>query len=128
MPLPALDHPLLARLDALREAGWDIFERFELEVRDRRFHPFVAADYARVQQALIAHRAPGLRFLEWGSASGVITIMADLLGYEAYGIELDGALVDGAVTVVVVPVAHLRRPRMYGRVGVVRSEEHTSEL
>ncbi len=98
MPLPALDTPLLARLDAICEAGWDIFERFELEVRDHRFHPFVAADYARVQQALITHRAPGLRFLEWGSASGVITIMADLLGYESYGIELDGALVDTART------------------------------
>ena len=98
MPLPALDHPLLARLDTLREAGWDIFERFELEVRDHRFHPFVAADYARVQQALITHRAPGLRFLEWGSASGVITIIADLLGYKSYGIELDGALVDTART------------------------------
>jgi hypothetical protein len=34
-----------------------------------------------------------LRFVEWGSATGVITIMASLLGCEAYGIELDPALV-----------------------------------
>ncbi len=43
-------------------------------------------------RALIFHRAPGLRFLEWGSATGVITIMADLLGFDAYGIELDADL------------------------------------
>jgi hypothetical protein len=49
-----------------------------------------------VLQTLVRLRAPGLRFLEWGSATGVITIMADLLGYEAYGIELDPGLVDTA--------------------------------
>lgn len=58
-----------------------------------RFHPFVASDYEVVREALLRHRAPGRRFLEWGSATGVITVMADLLGFEAYGIELDGALV-----------------------------------
>ncbi|HEX9166644.1 MAG TPA: hypothetical protein VF862_12100 [Gemmatimonadales bacterium] len=58
-----------------------------------RFHPFVAADYEVVREALIRCRRPGLRFLEWGSATGVITVMADLLGFEAYGIELDPALV-----------------------------------
>lgn len=70
-----------------------MWERFDREVRERHFHPFIAADYDVVQRALIAHRAPGLRFLEWGSATGVITIMADLLGYDAYGIELDAGLV-----------------------------------
>jgi hypothetical protein len=76
--------------------GWAIFERFDSEVRDRAFHPFVAADYELVLAALITHRSPGRRFLEWGSASGVITIMADLLGFEAYGIELDSTLVETA--------------------------------
>jgi hypothetical protein len=46
-----------------------------------------------VLQALLPLRAPGLKFLEWGSATGVVTIMADLLGFEAYGIELDRQLV-----------------------------------
>ncbi len=55
------------------------------------------AEYERVLEALLALRRPGLRFLEWGSATGVITIMADLLGYEAYGIELDESLVDVSV-------------------------------
>ena len=67
------------------------FERFDTDVRQHRFHPFVPADYDAVLQELISLRAPELRFLEWGSATGVITIMADLLGFEAYGIELDPA-------------------------------------
>jgi hypothetical protein len=88
-----LSPQLQARLDQLCSEGWEIFERFDLEVRDKRFHPFVAAEYEKVLDALIAARSPGLRFLELGSASGVITVMADLLGFEAYGIELDASLV-----------------------------------
>ena len=84
------------RLAALREAGWELFDKFDHEVRDRRWHPFVAANYESVLEALIAQRAPGLTFLEWGSATGVITIMADLLGFEAWGVELDSSLVDTA--------------------------------
>jgi hypothetical protein len=82
------------RLAALIEEGSEIFRRFDREVRGQRWHSFVAADYEGVLRALIPLRGPGLRFLEWGSATGVITIMADLLGFEACGIELDGALVD----------------------------------
>ncbi len=88
-----LDETLRTRLDALCAEGWDIWDRFERDVRDRRFHPFIAAEYEVVCEALMRHRAPGLRFLEWGSASGVITIMADLMGFDACGIELDAPLV-----------------------------------
>jgi hypothetical protein len=91
-----LDALLDSRLDALCKAGWALWEQFEADVRDHEFHPFVAADYDVVRTALVAHRRPGQRFLEWGSATGVITIMADLLGFDAYGIELDGALVTRA--------------------------------
>lgn len=91
-----LSPELRARLDALCDEGWEIWDRFDAEVRQQSFHPFVAADYRVVLDALIPLRAPGLRFLEWGSATGVITIMADLLGFEAYGIELDRVLVDQA--------------------------------
>ena len=88
-----LDPALHATLAELAERGWEIWADFDREVRQRSWHPFVPADYERVLDALVALRAPGLRFLEWGSATGVITIMADLLGYEAYGIELDEGLV-----------------------------------
>ncbi|HUG39322.1 MAG TPA: hypothetical protein VMM12_02500 [Longimicrobiales bacterium] len=91
-----LDPALRARLRALCDEGWDLWERFDTEVRRRDFHPFVAADYDVVLDALIPLRAPGLRFLEWGSATGVITIMADLLGFEACGIEIDPQLVEQA--------------------------------
>ena len=87
------DGVLRTRLDALIAEGWALFERFDREVRERQFHPFIAADYDVVRQALAAHCAPGRRFLELGSATGVITIMADLLGCEAFGIEIDTGLV-----------------------------------
>jgi hypothetical protein len=82
-----------ARLASACAEGWAIWERFDRTVRERDFHPFIAADYDVVRDALLTYRRPGLRFLEWGSASGVITILADIMGFEAYGIELDGSLV-----------------------------------
>lgn len=93
---PPLDDALLARLGELRAEGRALFDRFERDVREREFHPFVPADYDRVLDTLVALRQPGLRFLELGSATGVITIMADMLGYEAFGIELDAELVSVA--------------------------------
>lgn len=87
------DDALEKRLDALCAEGWALFEQFDLTVRDREFHPFVAADYESVRAALMRHRAPGQRFLELGSATGVITIMADMLGFDAAGIEIDASLV-----------------------------------
>lgn len=89
-----VDDALRARLISLSDEGWEIWNRFDIEVRQHDWHPFVAADYEKVLQTLLALRCPGLRFLEWGSATGVITVMADLLGFEAYGIELDPELVN----------------------------------
>ncbi|CAN5820265.1 hypothetical protein BH23GEM9_BH23GEM9_15800 [soil metagenome] len=89
----AEDRVLRIRIAELLDEGREIWDRFDVEVRQQSFHPFVAADYDRVLDALLLLRRPGLRFLEWGSASGVITIMADMLGCDAYGIELDARLV-----------------------------------
>jgi len=91
---PTVDRELGTRIDALCEEGREFWHRFDGEVRQERWHPFVAADYDDVRDALISLREPGRRFLEWGSATGVITIMADLLGFDACGIELDSSLVD----------------------------------
>ncbi len=91
-----IDAALRARLSAVCADGWAFFERFDREVREREFHPFIASEYEVVLDALVAHRAPGRRFLELGSASGVITIMADLLGFAACGIEIDASLVTTA--------------------------------
>lgn len=90
---PSIDDALRARLVALCAEGRAIWDRFDSSYLERDFHPFVAADYDVVCEALLPLRGDGLRFLEWGSATGVITVMADLLGFEAYGIELDPSLV-----------------------------------
>ena len=90
---PAPDNAVRARLDAVCDEGWAIWERFDSTVRVRGFHPFVAADYDEVRAALESLPSKGRRFLEWGSASGVITVMADVLGFQAFGIELDSSLV-----------------------------------
>ncbi len=95
-PLAGSDPTLARRIHALCEEGRDFNHDFDTRVRQDQWHPFVAADYDGVRDALIALRAPGRRFLEWGSANGVITIMADLLGFEAFGIEIDPALVRSA--------------------------------
>ncbi len=84
---------VLARIRSVMDEGRELWRRFDQEVRRRSWHPFVPADYQRALRTLLALREPGRRFLEWGSAMGVITIVADLLGFEAYGIELDPELV-----------------------------------
>lgn len=98
-PLP-LDPQLRARLTALFQEGREMWDRFEVEVRQKKWHPFIPGNYERILEALLAQTPvrPGAslaprRFLEWGSATGVVTIMADLLGFEACGIELDADLV-----------------------------------
>ena len=93
---PVIDESVRARLRALCTEGWAIWDRFAADELDRPFHPFVAADYDLVCEALMAYDGHGLRFLEWGSATGVITVMADMLGFQAYGIELDASLVKTA--------------------------------
>jgi hypothetical protein len=104
VPPAADDDALRARLDAVCAEGQAIWERFDRNVRERAFHPFVAADYEVVRAALLGLRAGGAagargreqRFLEWGSATGIITIMADLVGFDACGIEIDASLVETA--------------------------------
>lgn len=87
---------LEARLEALFAEGRAIFDRFERDVRSVEFHPFKPAKYAVVVECLQAFAGEGRTFLEWGSAAGVIAIAADLLGFDAYGIEIDAALVEVA--------------------------------
>lgn len=89
-----LEAPLRRSLNELYDEGQRIWEQFDREVRQQEWHPFVNANYATVESALLPFRGKAQRFLEWGSATGVIAIMADLLGFEACGIELDANLVD----------------------------------
>ena len=58
------------------------------------FHRVIPADHALAIEVLRDERARSNTFLELGSATGVITIIADMLGYEAYGIEIEPTLVE----------------------------------
>ena len=93
MAQPVIDEALRAGLRVLCGAGWEFFERFDRTVRERGFHAFIASEYEVVQESLMAHRAPGLTFVELGSASGVITMMADLLGFDGWGMDMVHSLV-----------------------------------
>lgn len=53
---------------------------------------FVASDYQVVYTVLAALRRG--RFCEWGSGMGVVTGLAAMLGYNAYGVELHEPLVE----------------------------------
>lgn len=93
---PAEDEALRLRLKELCAEGWEIWEKFSEGDIDRPFHPFQPADYDKICEEFLPYRGNGLRFMEWGSATGVLTVMADMLGFEAYGIEIDADLVDTA--------------------------------
>jgi hypothetical protein len=88
-----LDPELRRKLAELQDEGFEIWQRFDIEVRQNEWHPFVPVEYEKVLHELLELRGPNRKFLEWGSATGVIAIMADLLGFEAYGIEIDADLV-----------------------------------
>ena len=61
---------------------------------------FVPSDFEAVYRGLAAieasRLAAGRRFIEWGSGIGVITCLADGLGFDAVGIEIESQLVDMA--------------------------------
>jgi hypothetical protein len=85
--------PLLPRLEQLwSESGtiWDENESHE------DFKMFVAADYRLVYRTLLRYRDRINTFLEWGAGTGVTTIMASLLGLDAYGIEIEPGLITRA--------------------------------
>lgn len=89
----AADHALLSEFREL----WDEVEaRRAANRKTPGFSNFVSADYEQVFHALLEHRGKRHRLLEWGSGLGVVTIMADRLGFEAYGIEIEPMLVDYA--------------------------------
>lgn len=90
------DPALRERLRSLCEDGRAMWARFASEVRRDAWHPFMPGAYEVVLRRLLPLRGPDRRFLEFGSATGVITIMADLLGFEACGIEIDPDLVSSA--------------------------------
>ncbi len=85
----------VARLIQEADRRWEQFFADEGTRRLPRFVPsegelvFAAIDYVTRQNL-----PPGRVFCEWGSGFGTGTCLAALLGYEAYGIEIQPELVD----------------------------------
>lgn len=86
-----------AVVDALVDEAEQLWREFRARV-EARFTSFIPCDYALAHEALVplAHERGGA-FIELGSGAGVVTILADLLGFDAYGIELDPWLVERSI-------------------------------
>ena len=84
----ALEDGLLERLLRAGETAWQDFEAHAAD----RHHLFIPCDQRGAAKAL--EGLPRGLFVELGSAAGVVTIAADLLGFEAYGIEIEPWLVE----------------------------------
>jgi hypothetical protein len=80
----------------LREAG----RRADRFCHEYRLPAFVPSDFARAYLALRAlersGQLTGRWFCEWGSGLGVTACLAALLEFDAWGIEIEGELVDGS--------------------------------
>src|SRR6185295_17910299 len=69
-----IDPALRKRMDDLIEDGYEIWARFDVEVRLHTWHPFVPLDYEQALKMLLDLPQGPLKFLEWGSGTGVIAI------------------------------------------------------
>lgn len=78
----------------------DARARVEQFMDKNRVPAFVSCDFEPVLAGLKAIRhanlATGNVFCEWGSGFGVVASLAASVGFEAYGIEIEEALVDRA--------------------------------
>jgi hypothetical protein len=83
----------VARLIATCSRGW---ERFFADNDDQapRFVPSVPEIvFAALKEVTAQHLPPNRVFCEWGSGFATATCMAALLGYKAYGLEIEAELV-----------------------------------
>lgn len=89
----AEDEELLEEFEALWAEAQEIWVENE---NDPAFFGYVSADYLAVFEALIRLRGRVLNIVEWGSGLGIVAIMASRMGFDAYGIEAEGPLVEHA--------------------------------
>jgi hypothetical protein len=84
-------------LDPLHQRLFRRADEIRAELGLRGVPPFVASQYEEVRDVLagLVTDEPQV-FLEWGSAVGAVTILADLMGFEAYGIEIEPDWVEAA--------------------------------
>ncbi|MFT5050061.1 MAG: hypothetical protein ACI8QZ_001455 [Chlamydiales bacterium] len=93
MQSPSIPPATLSRLLLEGDRTWE-----ESRTRgESRNHHFVPSDHASAYDHLRLLRERASTFVELGSGSGVVTVMASLLGFDAYGIELDPWLLERSI-------------------------------
>ncbi|ETW92062.1 MAG: hypothetical protein ETSY1_45385, partial [Candidatus Entotheonella factor] len=84
-----------ARVIQKADRRWELFCGIQGNRRLPRFVPSEAdLVFAAIDVVTQHDLPPGRVFCEWGSGFGTGTCLAALLGYEAYGIEIEPELVD----------------------------------
>ena len=84
----------VARLIETCSRGWERFFADHDDHQAPRFVPSVPERvFAVLAEVTTRHLPPKRVFCEWGSGFGTATCLAALLGYEAYGLEIDEELV-----------------------------------
>jgi len=84
----------VARLIETCSRGWERFFADHDDDQAPRFVPSVPERvFAVLEEVTTRNLSPTRVFCEWGSGFGTATCLAALLGYEAYGLEIDEELV-----------------------------------
>ena len=84
----------VARLIETCSRGWERFFADHDDHQAPRFVPSVPERvFAVLEEVTTRNLPPNRVFCEWGSGFGTATCLAALLGYEAYGLEIDAELV-----------------------------------
>ena len=95
-----VDAPLTSEMETLLQESDRRIDDFLHHWRGPIIENFVASDYRTVNNVLhwiVEHQLnAGNMFCEWGSGFGVVTLMASLHNFTAFGIEVEAELVDRA--------------------------------